>query len=117
MPLQSVWAWTFLVSANSQFVSGSMDVSIPSQAFAYISTGIQRFRLFQDDPVCTGTIEDASPLIASYTVTGGGAPRPAGSTVVFDNNIDSVNFTWTLDASDCATQVSAQYLFQIFGWD
>jgi hypothetical protein len=122
MPLQTVWAWTMVISGNSHSsgpVSGSMDVHIPSQQFAYISTALQNFRVFQP-PISpesfAAVLVDANPAIASVN----GIAQPAGSTVVFGNNVISVVFNWTLSLGPTSFGVApyeanAQFLFQILG--
>jgi hypothetical protein len=121
MPFQSVWAWTVSVSANAKMsglVSGSMDVHIPTQSFAYVSTALQRLRLFeQPSPdFFQSILVNAHPVIAAVN----GANQPAGSTVAFGSNVESVNFSWTVDPGsveigEAPYEVNAQFLFQILG--
>jgi hypothetical protein len=126
MAIDAVWAWTFSVFARAESgrVTGSLHVNlIPTQPFVYIRAAVQRFR-YKETPLIVrgvhnfpGIDVDANPIIESYTVNG--TPRKAGSYVVFDNNVDSVDFSWYLEPGhvpqDSSSETNAQFLFQILG--
>ena len=126
MAIDAVWAWTFSVfaTAESGRVTGSFHADlIPTRPFVYISAAVQRFRHKETPFEFGGALSfpgldvDANPIIESYTVNG--TPRKAGSYVVFDNNVDSVDFSWYLDPGhvpqDSSSETNAQFLFQILG--
>jgi hypothetical protein len=125
MAIDAVWAWTFSVFARAGSggrVTGSLHVNlIPTQPFVYISAEVQRFRHKETPSASRGGFPgidvDANPIIESYTVNG--TPRKAGSYVVFDNNVDSVDFSWYLEPGhvpqDSSSETNAQFLFQILG--
>jgi hypothetical protein len=128
MAIDAIWAWTFRVVANALPVTGSLEVHIPTQAFVYISDGLQYFRHFQERPPggeYPGVAIEAQPLIDSYTVNG--VPRTAISDVVFDNDVDSVLFSFFVlpnvpadppplpPPTGGSSELEVHFLFQIFG--